>query len=214
MKKTIERFINHTLNDNNHRFKSWEHCYFAFGNKNESTDILALHLGFYLASWGMYRGSSGLLWKDYKVHIAAVEILKNNFHLRHDSVFNILLKKNVLSLFNELSENYSKLQYFKKDEPRAIAATDTLISKILLGSLGCLPAFDRYFNKGLFDNENSVINMKSLDLIWLILEERKPQIETAQEWIIQQTGVVYPPMKILDMYFWQKGMENLESLKK
>lgn len=32
-------------------------------------DYLSLQLAFYLASWGMYRGSSFLLQKYYRVHI-------------------------------------------------------------------------------------------------------------------------------------------------
>ncbi|WP_181023629.1 hypothetical protein [Brevibacillus laterosporus] len=35
---------------------------------DEVLDYLSLLLAFYLASWGMYRGSSFLLQKDYKVH--------------------------------------------------------------------------------------------------------------------------------------------------
>lgn len=41
------------VQDSNHRFKSWEYCYTAFGNL-DSVDYLSLHLAFYLASWGMY----------------------------------------------------------------------------------------------------------------------------------------------------------------
>lgn len=70
------------LKDENCRYFSWEHCYEVFHNaqkqkaqnKNE-LDYLSLHLAFYLASWGMYRGSSFLLQKDYRVHIDAVKII-------------------------------------------------------------------------------------------------------------------------------------------
>src|ERR1700724_165165 len=48
------------------RDRSWEHCYRYFRSADASTirkdhDQAALQLGFYLASWGMYRGSSFLL---------------------------------------------------------------------------------------------------------------------------------------------------------
>jgi len=43
-------------------------------------DHLCLHLAFYLASWGMYRGSSKLLQKDYKVHATSVkELMKKEY---------------------------------------------------------------------------------------------------------------------------------------
>jgi hypothetical protein len=214
VKKTIERFIDSTKNDKNHRFKSWEHCYKVFENNNESKDLLALHLGFYLASWGMYRGSSGLLWKDYKVHYEAVDIIKKYYDLRHKFSANLPQKQDVLNVFNELSAYYSKLNYDNGKDKYPISATDTLISKIILGTLGCLPAFDRYFNLGLFGKEYSVINMKSIDLIWEKTVEMKPQIELVQEWINQQTGVWYPPLKILDMYYWQQGFDKIGTLKK
>ena len=41
----------------------------------EKIDFLSLHLGFYLASWGMMRGSTELLDKDYKIHIPAVKVI-------------------------------------------------------------------------------------------------------------------------------------------
>ncbi len=75
MIETVQKYIQPATSDYNHRFKSWEHCYKAFLREN-NPDTLALNLAFYLASWGMYRGSSGLLWKDYKIHIPAIEIIR------------------------------------------------------------------------------------------------------------------------------------------
>ena len=41
---------------------------------------MSLHLAFYLASWGMCRGSSFLLQKDYKVLVPVVEeVLKSEY---------------------------------------------------------------------------------------------------------------------------------------
>ena len=54
----------------NGRSRSWEHCYRVFRDARTDPspdyDYLSLHLAFYLASWGMYRGSSFLLQKDYR----------------------------------------------------------------------------------------------------------------------------------------------------
>jgi hypothetical protein len=61
--KKIYTYDNVQKNDNNARYKSWEHCYIYFQkNKSnkEKTDEMALHLAFYLASWGMLRNS--FLW--------------------------------------------------------------------------------------------------------------------------------------------------------
>ena len=65
-----------------HRYRSWEHCYQLLSGAGpernlRNRDTAALHLGFYLASWGMYRGSSFLLQRDYKVHGYVVDVLAN-----------------------------------------------------------------------------------------------------------------------------------------
>ena len=68
--RTIENFYSDLTRHKNHRYMSWEHCYSAFQQppSPNDTDYLSLQLAFYLASWGMVRGSTGLLWKDYKIH--------------------------------------------------------------------------------------------------------------------------------------------------
>ena len=49
---------------------------FTFYGRSKENDVnldyLSLQLAFYLASWGMYRGSSFLIQKDYRVHIPVV----------------------------------------------------------------------------------------------------------------------------------------------
>lgn len=70
--------------DENGRYRSWEYCYSHFikarGSKDVDYDYLSLQLAFYLASWGMYRGSSFLLQKDYKIHIPVVkELLSDKY---------------------------------------------------------------------------------------------------------------------------------------
>jgi len=58
---------------------SWSICHEEFQKASEQSnpnyDLLALHLGFYLASWGMYRGSSFLKALDYRIHYPAVKMM-------------------------------------------------------------------------------------------------------------------------------------------
>ncbi len=90
IEETIKKdFLKKIEKNENGRYRSWEHCYkyfsstnFSSPNKEFKKKIACLHLGFYLASWGMYRGSSFLLQKDYLVHMPAVELIikrKNDF---------------------------------------------------------------------------------------------------------------------------------------
>ena len=76
------KFYNKLREDENGRYRSWEYCYKIFHDAHTSNnvdddfiDYLCLHLSFYLASWGMYRGSSFLLQRDYKVHKPVIKIL-------------------------------------------------------------------------------------------------------------------------------------------
>ena len=71
---------------------------------------MCLHLAFYLASWGMYRGSSFLLQKDYRVHYDVVKEILNE---RYNSLWNIdceeLTKENNLNLIFEISEKIREI---------------------------------------------------------------------------------------------------------
>src|SRR5215212_1258345 len=76
----IAAFHGRILADPHHRYRSWEHCYRFFNSRTPEAllfekNTAALQLGFYLASWGMYRGSSFLLQRAYTVHEAVVERL-------------------------------------------------------------------------------------------------------------------------------------------
>jgi len=215
----IIEFHNVIIKDQTHRYKSWEHCFNGFQNIKD-VDTLALHLGFYLASWGMYRGSSGLLQKDYKVHIGAVEILtKPKFKGLHCvntevGVDNVDL---ILELIKELSKHYNEITHSTK---KKVTATDTLISKIILGTLGCLPAYDRYFIDGLRASGLSGFSITecSLQNLFQFINEYKTSLLKTQK-EISKNGTHYPIMKLVDMHFWMVGFEvekekmNSEQLK-
>lgn len=149
----IERYLKYSFDDQYHRYKSWEHCFAALAS-NTDHDFLALHLGFYLASWGMYRGSSGLLQKSYQIHNKAVAIIKSKHYQQLQcNATHEITTENIPLLFdlkNELAAYYASIGFTRgKKTALKISATDTLISKVLLGTLGCVPAFDRYFCTGL-----------------------------------------------------------------
>ena len=63
-KKIVRKYLDNMKVDSNHRFKSWEHCYKAFGNQTKEDDELALHLAFYLALWHLLERLQNS-YKDY-----------------------------------------------------------------------------------------------------------------------------------------------------
>lgn len=217
----VKKFSEETLADQHGRYKSWEHCYDAFSKNRykydeETLDYLSLHLAFYLASWGMYRGSSFLLQKDYKVHRKVVETI---FDEQYDCLFAIeaqeLLKDERLNLLFKVSEEIKKIYAGTKSviEGKPNHATDTLITKILLGTFGCVPAYDQYFIQGISKYniakktycEDSVRSLASYYL------EHYEEFENVRK-EINNHGTYYTPMKIIDMCFWQIGIDSVSNL--
>lgn len=209
-------------NTEHDRYRSWEHCYTFFQNsKLRSLPVdreqAALQLGFFLASWGMYRGSSFLLNYTYTIHLSVIDTLFSaqfdrlwdpDFGSRtSDRGLTALILKAVLAI----REAYRP--FAPSAESRQ--ASDTLVTKIMLATLGCLPACDRFFINGFtksgykysYVNENFVTRILEICRNNLAaLEEERARIETARP-------IRYPFMKLIDMYFWQIGFDA-DSLQK
>ena len=190
---------------------SWEHCYDYFGQDEVDVDKACLHMAFYLASWGMYRGSSFLLWKDYLIHKEVVKGLLEKKHLR---------KENADYSGSDISEiidlcgwirNWYKVNTGKiNGEAREANATPTLVTKIVLGALGCVPAYDRYFIDGLRNKEICPLNpnQKGIKALVDFYISHRSQFDALQMKIKTIGGRPYPAMKLIDMYFWQIGSEQ------
>ena len=97
----------------------------------------------------------------------------------------------------------SKLGRFRERSSFAL----TLVTKILLGTLGCIPAYDRYFIDGMRKSGISYSRLSLSNLTSVVEFFKKYQAEFfgAQEDIYSQTNIRYPAMKLLDMYFWEIG---------
>lgn len=116
-----------------------------------------------------------------------------------------------MELKNELANHY-KSNNFKKgnNSEKPITATDTLLSKIMLGTLACVPAYDRYFIVGLkeMNMEHTTFDKPSLLELFNFIKSNKTELIQAQKLIKQKIKKHYPFMKILDMYFWQTGYDK------
>jgi hypothetical protein len=95
-------------------------------------------------------------------------------------------------------------------------ATDTLVTKVLLGTVGCLPACDRYFIDGfkIAGFSYSWLNKRFVKRILQFCFDNSDGLRSEQRRIETASGVRYPFMKLVDMYFWQTGYEaNMQSAK-
>lgn len=214
--RCIRTYFNETVKDPHGRYLSWQHCYNAFtmnrGTSDENTfDYLALHLAFYLASWGMYRGSSFLLQKDYKVHIPVVKILMEE---QYNPLVGItaeeLIKDENLALLEDVSARIRRAYADEKPSIEGITnnATDTLVTKILLGTLGCVPAYDRYYVQAVKQYGISAggYNKESVRDVAKYYLSHQDKFETVRA-ELSTCGVEYPVMKLMDMCMWQVAFE-------
>lgn len=215
--KIILRYLSLMMNDPHHRYWSWDHCFKAFSAEKDNQN-LSLSLAFYLASWGMYRGSGGLLQKNHLVHEKSVEIISSGeyrpIRCSTNQEVSISLIPLILDLKAVISSYYSSLKFTRGGLNHDFSDTDTLLSKILLGTTGCVPAYDRYFILGMKKSKLKCCTFTKNGLVELFdfVKSNQKSIKQTQDFVIEKTNHYYPIMKIIDMYFWQIGydfeMEN------
>ena len=195
-----------TYNGANNRYRSWSLFYHFFNDGHQDRRYDSVHLVAYLASWGMYRGSSRLLqFHDYTVHDGALEIVREKQF--------VALKAATLAIYNHeanvrlLTDLIVRLRTHYRNND--VTPTDTLISKILLGCLACVPAFDRNFILGVRSVVTEHINAQALALPLYSLNafaalrghlQGFPAID-----LTCHQGWGYPFFKQVDMFFFQKG---------
>ena len=213
-----QTFYDDARANENGRSRSWEHCYRVFRDARTDPspdyDCLSLHLAFYLASWGMYRGSSFLLQKDYKVLSPIVEeILKPEY----DCLFGLActdLRESEVQLMLETVYDYIANHFGPMRDQVAgreieSPVSPVLITKILMGTLGCVPAYDRFFVDGIKKHKVTTgeYNLNSVLRLVDFYEAHNDRLEEARRGM-RTEDLTYPQMKLLDMGFWQIGFEK------
>lgn len=213
-----QTFYDDARADENGRSRSWEHCYRVFRDARTDPspdyDYLSLHLAFYLASWGMYRGSCFILQKDYKVHTPIVEeILKPEydclFGLACADVRKSEVQTMLTNVYDYIADHFRPMRAQVAGRKVASPVSPILITKILMGTLGCVPAYDRFFEEGArhLGLEKKSYNEDSLLELADIYEEHNDRLEEARRGM-RVGDLTYPQMKLLDMGFWQIGFEK------
>ncbi|MXY67880.1 MAG: hypothetical protein F4Y47_04895 [Acidobacteriia bacterium] len=210
--QTIGRYYEQAHSDPDGRERSWDHCYGFFREHcrdlAQVKETAALHLGFYLASWGMYR-PSGFLWRHtYTAHIPVICTLaspKFSELLHHDigsQDRDVELAPTIIELVQSVKVAYQRFGN----------ASDLLATKVLLGTVGCLPACDRYVKNGFAAQKLlfSRLDRGSVDRILQFCVQNRMELAEQQSKIDDCGGPRYPLMKLVDMHFWQIGYE-LES---
>jgi len=175
IKTDIEAIVNKFKSKSNSddRYTSFDYCYNYFRITNNLTQDIeksCLVLGFYLASWGMFRGSSFLLKKSVKHFEPTIRFIST----LDKSVWKIDVDNYDVNNIQIIIKIYQKI---KKQLILNGNRDLTLITKILLGVFGFIPAIDR-----------------------LSAQTYTTDFVTGQKTIIN-----YPKAKIIDMYGFTSG---------
>lgn len=201
--------------DRNGRFLSYDHLREVFlkYRKDESKrEYITLHLFSYLASWGMLRNSF-LMEKDYLFNKPIVDILCND---KYDPLLSLnpytKMTENeinlILDLVDSIESYYLSQSYFDTKTGKFTQikrVSITLTTKIILGTFGCTIAYDSYARLAL-SNLKLVqsISSKSIKQLNDFIIENQSAISKLQKSI---DPVLYTPMKIVDMYLFEKGID-------
>lgn len=211
LKRTIYAFH---ANSREERFASYDFCYDYFqsnkGNLAANMAQSCFRLWGYLASWGMLRGSSELLQKSP----AVLEPLITYFDsIASDSVWGYDVPD---------YQDHAKVERILKvcEDIRGIMSkivsnpSNTLITKIILGTLGLIPAFDTYFVSAFRKEYEKTckftkVDAKALDCLYDFYLNNQTELNAISVYVIDfqgnKTGRKYKIAKLIDMYGFTKG---------
>lgn len=196
------------------RYASFDHCYTYFRDfSGEATrsqlitesnlENACLRLGFYLASWGMYRGSSELLQKSSAALVPLVQYIS--------AIDAELWTLEVPQYTSETIESLLSAYYGLHGvlTKMGVSPTPTLRTKILLGTLGSIPAFDNYFARatGVWAPTPDFL-VRLREFYELHSDVLKKQQLSCVSFAGIETTHKYPTAKLLDMVFFQKGYDR------
>ena len=201
------------------RYASFDYCFNYFQEKHKNGEIKTivadyknmqlscLQLGFYLASWGMYRGSTFLLQKSVKIFEPLIKYITSD----ECDVWDIDVDEYTDENINKLIECGKKIEE-KLDVHETKKATDTLVTKIMLGVFGNIPAFDSYFRNG---SKLGAFNKYSLEEISRFydkhsktISDKAIKIKTFEYHSGKASNRSYTKAKIIDMIFFIEGYKN------
>ena len=239
-KSAVTLFIKKSQNKNESRYKSWEYCYNFFHSVHEKIsdkklslkspfgddgqnwtykDQLCLHLAFYMASWGMYRGSSFLLQNDYTIYYDVVDaIFKDDYKElwkdddlfaedRHGEIFRLYM--DIFAKLKDYKAYFINKSKFQKDEKKVTPDKFlTIITKVILGTIGCFPALDRNFKYGFGISDGSKKTdfvERTIKKVFDLALDKKEEIKSILKEIKCEE---LPIMKAIDMYYFIKGQED------
>ena len=228
---TVSAAINVFLDNRSvdERYASYDFCYLYFqtnrgslGGANMETSCM--HLWSYLASWGMLRGSSALLKCSpsiLKDLIAYFDDIKDSIVWTIDvDTYTRESKEEILKVYHDIDERIQKsIARTLGKETNDVNVSVTLITKIMLGIFGCVPAIDQYFYSSFHKRYKGFgkLGTKELNCLKKFYDEYKYELDSFQISVLDfsgnNTNLLYKKAKLIDMYGFSDGLHNSQKNK-
>ena len=197
------------------RYASFDYCFNHFQEARDSGNIAqladsdhrmlsCLQLGFFLASWGMMRGSGDLYQRSVRDLLPVVEMIAAEPMSTWEFDAHCLATRTeeVLALSRRVRRAFT------------ITASDILVTKTMLGVFGCVPAFDRYFRTGF---GCQTLCADALVRIGNFYKDHQAAVDAHRVFTLDfdsglDTERRYSRAKIIDMIFFQEGLNRERGL--
>ena len=240
LENTIEEFFKDMKTENKeayHRDSSFDYCYNYFFKyrkdpsklkEKKNLGVSCMYLGFYLASWGMYRGSTAVFNYNSKIYEPIIKEIaedKNSKEYWKIDVNNYnednIEKLYQLKLKIEEVLRKQELKLMRKNERKEQKDLGLLATKIMLGIFGNTLAFDLYvtkiFGQHEYENQLKIIKSEYESKYKEKLEELYNKYKTidfsSAKDKTSYTDIKYTRAKLIDIFAWQKGKKQVKILK-
>jgi hypothetical protein len=191
------------------RYSSFDYCFNYFRHFHDTDtaaalvdadhlEVSCLQLGFYLASWGMFRGKAELLTHSVKRLAPVIDVIAS----APPELWDVDA--------NDYGTDAQQLLFEAEHQLRHAlpgGQSQTLVTKTMLGAFGCVPAFDRYFRVGF---NTARFGPKALTGIERYYHENAEPIERHRVATLdfatgEPTAYAYTAAKVIDMIFFIEG---------
>lgn len=208
-RELLETYLNRM--DNNGRYKSFDLCYQHFRTHFRNLDKSMIDpekscaiMSAFLASWGMMRASSFLFKHNYRILRPVIDYIAG----LDESCWEI-------DLVN-YPQNYDRILEIYRDIKGILVPNEsqgkTLVTKIMLGVFGMIPAFDENFTTFMREQATSTCKFRSfnkdaLESIYYFYKKNKELVEELNQdervrvidFDENRTDLKYSMAKVIDM---------------
>ncbi|OBW90954.1 hypothetical protein QV01_09180 [Gallibacterium genomosp. 3] len=200
-----------------HRYYSFDLCYSHFRNSKLENEInieqSCFVLWSYLGSWGMLRGSGYLLKTKNPLFLKE---LVEWIYCQDNKIWEIDVEDyNNPKKVDIILEIYQTVCDKITDGEKQ--PTKTLVTKIILGVFGILPAFDSFFCKTFGFSSSKVTKRNLIEIYDFYLKNKQVIDELQKQCFVRDsnhnlTNWHYTKAKIIDMYGFQKERNSRKRL--